>query len=335
VECYWVREVLLHDDRATGPVRRLYTAGLTPKPQRGTLLPAPDELLQWVRDLQAANDELLASWPPAVRGHRLLQADYLLHFLIQHYSQHYETMLLALTQRALLRENGEFAVTRPLAARQPRPDSVEIAAGHYRIGADTPAAYDNELPLQEATLGPCRLAREPVSNSEFLAFMQDGGYRRRELWSEAGWQWLQQHDVEGPDHWRRDAAGNWYGIGVQGACELDGDEVLHGICRHEAEAFARWAGAALPHEYQWEVACRLRLLERTGRAWEWCENCFHPYAGFRAFPYEGYSQSWFDDTHFTLRGASLHTRPAIRRPSFRNFYQADMRHILAGLRLAW
>ena len=84
-----------------------------------------------------------------------------------------------------------------------------------------------------------------------------------------------------------------------------------------------------------EVACRLQRLEQTGRAWEWCDNSFYPYDGFRPFPYEEYSAPWFNGNHYSLRGGSLHTRPAIRRPSFRNFYQPDKRHIFAGLRLVY
>jgi iron(II)-dependent oxidoreductase len=335
IESYWLQEVIQQDARFTEPVRRLYVAGETPKPARGELLPPLQAQLQWVQALQSLNDELLTQQPVTLREHELLQEDYLLHFLIQHYNQHYETMLMALTQRAMAVDQGDFSVSRPFPARQLQPDNIDIAAGHYRIGGKAPAACDNELPQQQATLGPFSIARRPVSNSEFLAFMQEGGYNRKDLWSTAGWQWLQENPVACPDHWHRDAAGNWYGTGVRGAYELDGDDALHGISQHEAQAFANWADAGLPHEYQWEVACRLQQLEQAGRAWEWCRNTFHPYAGFRAFPYAGYSQPWFDNGHYTLRGGSLHTRPSIRRPSFRNFYQPGMRHIFAGLRLVY
>jgi iron(II)-dependent oxidoreductase len=335
IESYWLQEVIQQDDRFTAPVRRLYTAGGTPMPARGELLPTLQAQLQWVQALQSMNDELLALQPATLREHELLHEDYLLHFLIQHYDRHYETMLMALTQRAAAAGHGDFAVTRPFPARQPLPDNIDIAAGHYRIGGKAPAARDNELPQQQATLGPCSIARKPVSNSEFLAFMQDDGYTRENLWSTEGWQWLQENPVACPDHWRRDAAGNWYGTGVRGAYELGGDDVLHGVSQHEAQAFARWAGAGLPHEYQWEVACRLQQLEQTGRAWEWCGNSFHPYAGFRAFPCKDCAQPWFAGGYYPLRGGSLHTRPSIRRPGFRNFYQPGMRHIFAGLRLVY
>ncbi len=196
-------------------------------------------------------------------------------------------------------------------------------------------ACDNELPEQQVTLGPFSIATRPVNNSEYLAFIEDDGYQREQYWSEAGWHWLQQNNHEHPDHWATDDSGNWYAIANRGPYALAGDDAVSGISLYEAEACANWAGGRLPHEHQWEVACRLHALKDTGRAWEWCGNTFHPYAGYRPFPYDGYSQPWFDNNYHTLRGGSLHTRPAIKRASFRNFYPPDKRHIFAGLRLAF
>ena len=334
IECFWLQEVILQDHRHTSPVTALYTPTLTPKPARGRQLPHPEALLHWVRDMQSLNLETLTSGTLPLHEHPLMQGDYLLHFLVQHYSQHYETMLMVLTQRALGEDCGDFRAA-AFEARRPEPQRIHIQPGHYRVGGKPPGACDNELPAQQATLGPYSIARQPVSNSEYLAFMNDGGYSRQELWTADGWQWLQQSRVAAPEHWRRDAAGNWYGIGVRGAYELDGTDVLHGISRHEAAACANWAGGRLPHEHQWEMACRLHRLEQSGRAWEWCDNTFYPYEGFRPFPYDDYSQPWFDNNHYVLRGGSLYTRPAVRHSSFRNFYQPDKRHVFAGLRLVY
>ena len=334
-ECYWLQEVVLGDNRFTAPVADLYTPGVTPKPQRGKQLPSLQVLLQWVAGMQSLNAETLEQAPAVLREHPRMQDDYLIHFLVQHYSQHYETMLAILAQRALAVDTSDFQVTQPLTAASLGQDRTRVAAGHYRVGGTAPLACDNELPQQQASLGPYAIARQPVSNSEYLAFMEDGAYANAACWDKAGWQWLQQHPADGPAHWRRNNNGHWYGVGVRGAYALDNTDVLHGICRHEAAAFARWAGGRLPHEHQWEVACRLQLLEQTGRAWEWCDNCFYPYDGFQPFPYDGYSQPWFDKRHYSLRGGSFHTRPAIKRTSFRNFYTADKRHVFAGLRLVW
>ena len=335
IECYWLQQVVLKDSSYTEPVKALYTPALTPKPERGQLLPPLDALMQWVLGMQAMNLDLLTSPTAALSEHPLMQDDYLLHFLTQHYSQHYETMLSALVQRALLEDKPAFRVHTPFKALQPVTDDISIEPGHYRVGGGLPTAFDNELPAQHVTLGPYSIARNPVSNSEYLAFMEAGGYRTQSLWDETGWQWRSQLTTDCPDHWRQDEAGHWYGIGVRGAYELDGTDVLHGISHHEAAAYANWAGGRLPHEHQWEVACRLQFLEQTGRAWEWCLNPFYPYEGFQAFPYDGYSPPAFDNGHYTLRGGSFHTRPVIKRASFRNFHEPFKRHIFAGLRLAY
>ena len=334
-ECYWLQEVVLGDNRFTAPVADIYTAGMTRKPERGARLPALDVLVQWTLGMQSLNAETFDIAPAALTGHPLMRDDYLLHFLVQHYSQHYENMLAVLTQQALAIDATDYQARQPITASPVRQERISVQPGHYRVGGKAPASYDNELPAQQATLGPYEIARHPVSNSEFLAFMEAGGYEDDAHWSTAGWQWQQQQQAIAPEHWRQDSNGNWYGIGVRGSYDLDGNDAVHGISQFEAAAFADWAGGRLPHEHQWEVACRLQFLEQTGRVWEWCENHFYPYAGFKAFPYDGYSQPWFDSQHYSLRGGSLHTRPSIKRASFRNFHTPDKKHIFAGLRLVW
>ena len=334
-ECYWLQEVVLGDNRVTAPIAELYVPPHTPKAERGRQLPPRKVLLQWVRDLQSMHHEILADASSLLQQHPLMADDYLVHFLIQHYSQHFETLMMVLTQRALRQDDGSFTVERALMETREPSSTCNISAGHYRVGGQAPIACDNELPQQQATLGPYAIATQPVSNAQYLAFMNDGGYSSSTHWSEAGRAWLQQQQARCPEHWRQDCSGNWYGIGIRGAYELMADDVLQGICWYEAQAYANRAGARLPHEHQWEVACRLHKLEDSGRAWEWCDNRFYPYDGFQPFPYEEYSTPWFDDNHYTLRGGSLHTRPSIRRASFRNFYQPDKRHIFAGLRLVY
>jgi len=334
-ECFWLHEQVRGDRSVTAPLADLYTPPRTPKDRRGALLPARGELLAWAQELQDFNLHYLRNLGPQWRQHPLFENDYLIHFVLQHNSQHYETMLMVLTQKSLVEHRTDGAGRNPLQAASPQRDTVDIPAGHYRIGGERPTAYDNEVPRQQADLGPFAIARQPVSNAGYLAFIQDGGYRNRDLWDAAGWQWLQQTHAAHPDHWRQSDSGGWYAIGIRGTYDLAADEPVSGINHFEASAFARWAGGRLPHEYQWEAACRIGALEHTGRVWEWCRNTFHPYAGFNAFPYSEYSQPWFDERHYSLKGGSLHTRPALRRPSFRNFFEADKRHVFAGLRLVY
>ncbi len=333
-ECLWLHEKLRGDDSVTSPIADLYTPPRTPKPERGKRLPPQPALLAWATELQAFNLHYLRKLRPQWQQHTLLEDDYLIHFLIQHNSQHYETMLMILNQKALHEHGVPDTPHQPLQASVLQPELADIPAGHYRIGGQRPVACDNELPPQQADLGPFSISRTPVSNSEYLAFMEDGGYRRPELWDDEGWRWQQAHGITSPDHWRQENGG-WYAVGMKGSYDLAEREPVSGLSHHEAQAFARWANARLPHEYQWEAACRIGLLEQTGRVWEWCSNPFHAYEGFTPFPYDEYSLPWLDGRHFSLRGGSLHTRPAIKRPSFRNFFLADKRHIFAGLRLVY
>jgi len=334
-ESHWLQATAMQDNRFTQPVSELYIPALIPKSERGARIPAPEVLIQWVNGMQSLNMDALTTPTSAIHDHPLMADNYLVHFLIQHYSQHYEIMLAILTQRSLIHEGDDFQVQNPFRESLRDPEIISIQPGHYRVGGMAPTAYDNELPAQQATLGPYSIARNPVTNSEYLAFMNAGGYRKKSLWSDAGWQWLQQNTNSSPIHWRSDGSGNWYGTGVRGVYEIDGEDVLHGISWYEATAYANWAGGKLPHEHQWEVACRLQQMEKTGRAWEWCENTFYPYDGFKPFPYNEYSKPWFDNEHYSLRGGSFHTRPALKRASFRNFHPADKRHIFAGMRLVY
>lgn len=333
-ETYWLQEVVGGDSTHSAAQRTLYTPELTPRPQRGPQLPPRDALLDWAAGLQSDNLMRLAN-AALPQDHPLLADDYLPLFLLQHHAQHYETMLMVLTQRALQNDYPDYRVRTPLRAVHEHGVLRSVPAGHFRIGGAAPMAFDNELPPQHAELGEFRIAALPLSNGEYLAFMEAGGYSDARRWSEGGLAWRGQHKVTHPDHWRQDADGAWYGIGLNGPYELDAGAPVHGINHHEASACAAWAGARLPHEYQWEAAQRSRQLDDIGRVWEWCANSFHPYNGFSAFPYEGYSTPWFDGTHYSLRGASLHTRPELRRASFRNFHTAEKRHIFAGVRLVY
>lgn len=334
-ECYWLYEAVSGDRELTAAIENLYIPANIPKQKRGAKLPQRTQLLAWAEQVQRQNLLHLKQLTSPAADHQLHADEYLPHFLIQHYCQHVETMIMVLHQKALHNVLTPFPVEKPLVSVPVTRDTLKIPGGHYKIGGRLPLAYDNELPQQRAKLGSFHIARRPASNAEFLAFMEAGGYLQEDFWDTEGWGWRQRTLVTQPQHWRQDESGNWYGIGLRGAYELIPDEPVFGISFFEAEAYARWAGGKLPHEYQWETASRLGLIEQTGRAWEWCRNTFHPYEGFTPFPYKDYSQPWFDDAHYTLRGGSIHTQSQLRRHSFRNFYTPDKRHIFAGLRLVF
>lgn len=331
VESHWLREVALERDDGLAAWHDLYFPEHSPKGERGMRLPERDELLAWTREQEAIND---ACWAEAVTAdHTLMRDDYLRRFLIQHYGQHLETMGLICRQARLL-ELTASDVPQLRESEAPASDTVDVPAWKGSIGADdADAIYDNEHPAHRQRVAGFRLAARPVNNAEWLAFIEDGGYRRPELWADAGCDWLTATGTEHPEHWRPHPDGGWYSADPEDP--LMPDTPVHGICAHEADAFARWAGARLPHEHEWESAARQGLLKNRGRVWEWCGNALYPYPGFRAFPYERYSTPWFDDEHRVLRGGSRLTAPELRRHSFRNFYPEGHRHILGGLRLVW
>lgn len=332
-ENYWIREVV--EGKPIGELDRgLYVPEFSYKPARGNQLPAFTELIDWAAREQDNNICRLQKLQQY--RHPLLKAGYLGTFLVQHYAQHYETLCQVRNQRRLLQSAADGA-GRALPTGKPSADnSAGLPTGHYAVGQTTTGKpYDNEHPRHAVMLASCRINRRPVTNSEYLGFMQAGGYNHRDYWSEAGWRWRVTNAIQQPGYWRQNDAGHWYGIGPAGAYQLRPAEPVSGISRYEAEACAAWAGGRLPHEHEWEAAARAGLLEQIGWVWEWCGNRFYPYAGFRAWPYEGYSVPYYDDRHFVLRGGSRHTRRVIKRPSFRNYYEADKRHIFAGIRLAY
>jgi iron(II)-dependent oxidoreductase len=334
-EIYWIREVVLKDNKPSSSLKSLYIPEMSPKPRRGASLPEHDELCEWAESTQEENRHLLIKLVNSHTEHELMQNHYLFNFLFQHYAQHIETMMYILSQRQLQQE-VEFIVQKPLQSQSISHAIITVDKGRYQIGtADGHVPYDNEHPFFSAHLDEFHIAVNPVKNGEFLGFMEDGGYRDKRNWSNDGWLWCTGSAISHPEHWRRDTNGHWYGIDHNGPYPLLADEPLHGINYYEASAFAKWAGARLPHEYEWEAANQSGLFDNSGKVWEWCANAFHPYPGFRVFPYEGYSVPYFDGNHFTLKGGSLHTRAPIKRPSFRNYYQPDKRHIYAGARLAY
>lgn len=317
----------------------LYIPENSYKPERGGKLPEKDQLLSLAIQYQNNNLHLLNNLTSIPEQQHLLENEYLPNFLLQHYDQHYETMQMALQQRALQQSHSSFIVTDVLIAQPTVINSVAIARGEYLVGSNHTHSYDNEQPQQPQRLDNFSISLKPVTNAEFLAFMQDNAYNNKSLWSDNGWQWLTEQSAKQlnmcPEHWREDKNGHWFGIDNDGHHHLKDDEVLYGINYFEAAAYAKWADARLPHEHEWEVAQNLGLLKETAQAWEWCDNLFYAYAGFKAFPYDTYSLPSFEQAHFVLKGGSRHTQETIKRPSFRNFFGADKRHIFAGLRLAY
>jgi iron(II)-dependent oxidoreductase len=344
VETYWLREVTL--GKQIEPAwKEFYFPEFNPKSLRAEKLPPKEEMMTFAFDLHQTNIDLLADLIQHRYRHELLKQDYLPLFLIQHHSQHLETLQHIRQQRALTQDRPEHQVKNICPARAPIPPAITLDKQTIRLGhSGGPDAYDNELPRHAVDLTAFAIGALPVTNAEYLGFMAAHGYTTGRYWSAPGWRWLQTAQADAPQHWRRNQAGQWHAVTAEGATDLLPNAPVYGISYYEAEAFARYAGCRLPSEQEWEYAVTSGAITRESvqkqqnpligaGVWEWCANLFYPYPGFKSFPYSGYSTPWFG-THHVLRGGGRYTAACIKRPTFRNFYTADKRHIFAGLRLA-
>jgi len=233
---------------------------------------------------------------------------------------------------------------------------AELPGGEFLLGAARSSGFhfDNEKWAHPVKLEPFRIARTPVTNAQFLEFVRDGGYGRRDLWSSEGWNWKDR--ARGPRYWvERD--GEWRERRFDEEVPLDGDLPVMHVNWHEANAFCRHSGRRLPSEAEWERAAsssrgapanlggsgRVHVGEfargdsaagcrqMLGNVWEWTSSTFAPYPGFVCDPYREYSEPWFG-THRVLRGGSFTTPARLISNTWRNFYTPDRGDIFAGFR---
>jgi iron(II)-dependent oxidoreductase len=199
---------------------------------------------------------------------------YALPLVIQHEAQHQETMLQAIALREDLEYRPRFAAAAlPDHAARPLTETVLVPGGAFIMGSnDNEWAYDNERPAHEVHVASFRISRAPVTNTEYLGFMAQGGYARRNLWSEAGWAWLQSAKRQAPGHWRATGGGGahgWQAL-VFGRLEpLHPDGIVMHVSWYEAEAYARWAGARLPTEAEWEKAAAWDPSKGASQRYPW------------------------------------------------------------------
>ena len=294
----------------------------------------------------------------------------------QHEQQHIETMLATHQLRAGEAVLGQGTSLPP--GRAVMHDAVLVPAGQFVLGVngtDEPWSLDNERPAHVVDLPAFRIGRLPVTNAEWQAFIDDGGYDTPEWWSERGWAHRVEAGLERPLFWNADGSRRRFGV-VEA---IPTDEPVQHVCWFEAEAYAAWAGARLPTEQEWEKACvwdpesgtrrrwpwgsadpspalanlggdALRpapvgaypggasaygVEQLIGDVWEWTSSSFTPWPGFTPMLYQQYSQPFFGGDYRVLRGGSWAVGGHAIRASFRNWDHPIRRQIFCGLRLAW
>ena len=213
---------------------------------------------------------------------------------------------------------------------------VMLNEGIHTIGhAGDSFHFDNEKPSHRALVGPVKLARNLVTNAEWLGFMQAGGYREAKFWLMDGFAQATDDGWEAPGHWRL-VNGEWHIMTLGGLQPVDPAAAVCHVSYYEADAFARWSGKHLPTEMEWEVAARAgHLNDAFGIVWQWTRSSYSPYPGYRAIEGAlGEYNGKFMVNQLVLRGSSLATPADHTRVTYRNFFYPHHRWQFAGLRLA-
>jgi len=327
-----------------------------PRPQRGLLTrPSLATVLAYRADVDA-------------RMLRLLQQDglpepiwTLLELGLQHEQQHQELLLTDIKHLLwcnplwpAYRDAPAVADSEAAAPSDWQPfEGGLVQTGHAGAGF----AFDNELPRHSVFLQPYALATRPVMNAEYLAFMADGGYANPAHWLAEGWDWCRSQQITHPLYWREEE-GAWSEFTLWGGQPLAPHQPVVHLSYYEADAYARWAGARLPTEAEWEAAAGRAqprghfadaglfhpqpappqgagLRQMFGDVWEWTQSSYAPYPGFATAPGAvGEYNGKFMVNQYVLRGGSCATPAGHVRASYRNFFPAAARWQFTGVRLA-
>jgi ergothioneine biosynthesis protein EgtB len=327
-----------------------------PRPERG-LLSRPD--LATVHKYRAHVDRAMLALISCELAPDLAA---LIDLGLHHEQQHQELILTDLKHlfsrnpmRPSYQSRWPLLQVNPAALVWHRYEPGLTSIGHRGNGF----AFDNEGPAHQAFVAPFELASRPVTHGEFAAFIADGGYRRPELWLSLGFDTVQAQHWQAPLYWE-ERDGRWWTFTLRGMAEIDPHAPVCHVSYFEADAYARWAGARLPTEFEWEAAASdvtpggnfvdggvLHPLPSArvtngdapqqlyGDVWEWTSSSYAPYPGFRpAAGAVGEYNGKFMCNQYVLRGGSCATPASHIRATYRNFFPPEARWQFSGIRLA-
>jgi ergothioneine biosynthesis protein EgtB len=319
--------------------------------------PPVEAILQYREHVQEGMQQLLASKPTEEVRRRTVLG-------LHHEQQHQELLAYDIKHAFWTNPLRPPYLNEPMVFDAPplsKPSWIEYPGGVCEIGFEGEGfAFDNELPRHPEYLGPFALASRLVSCAEYLDFIEDGGYRRPELWLSAGWDTVKAEGWKAPLYWRQ-RDGSWQIYTLYGELPLKQllqTPVCH-VSYYEANAFAHWAGKRLPTEAEWEVAAqRLPIsgnfledgtlhpvalgegpakgpAQMFGDVWEWTQSAYLGYPGYSAVPGAlGEYNGKFMSNQMVLRGGSVVTPASHIRATYRNFFSPATRWQFAGIRLA-
>ncbi|QYG08344.1 ergothioneine biosynthesis protein EgtB [Janthinobacterium sp. PAMC25594] len=333
-----------------------------PRAQRGLLTrPGMAQVRAYRANVDARIARLLAGELARPERERLTM---LLALGLEHEQQHQELLLTdvkhLLAQSALFPayldnalDNALDSVPAPAQEHAQPTAWLAFDGGLAQIGhAGDGFCFDNELPRHPQYVAPFELATALVTNGEFLAFIEAGGYRMAHWWLAEGWDWVRSQQLACPLYWQRDDAGHWQEFTLFGLRPLDLQAPAVHLSLFEADAYAHWAGARLPTEAEWEVAAQgvavqvgqlhpaagapgAGLRQMFGHCWQWTSSSYAPYPGYRTAPGAlGEYNGKFMLNQYVLRGSSCATPAGHARASYRNFFPAGARWQFTGIRLA-
>ena len=294
---------------------------------RGNLSrPTVDEVYEYRRHVDEAMDQLLNG--PLNEELKMLTV-----LGLNHEEQHQE--LLSTDIKYILGHNPLFPTYSEMADSVKQAvlsqEFLAIKAGTYDIGYDGhDFCFDNELGRHKVVLPAFKMAKGLVTNGQYLAFMEDGGYSRHEYWHSEGLDWVKNNQIGAPLYWHR-INGQWHVYNANGIQPMKSGEPVAHVSYYEAAAYAAWKGMRLPTEFEWEAACG---QFEWGARWEWTGSAYLPYPGFvRAPGAIGEYNGKFMVNQMVLRGASIATPQGHSRKTYRNFFSPHLQWQFNGIRL--